>query len=114
YARPIVFFFSSRRRHTRFSRDWSSDVCSSDLSDRYQWINESPVAAASLGQVHRARLLNGDKVVVKVQRPGIDVICYTDLAALRKIGRASCREREEASGAGEPAQKGRDLTKQDI
>src|SRR5690606_39929158 len=28
----VVFFFSSRRRHTRFSRDWSSDVCSSDLS----------------------------------------------------------------------------------
>src|SRR5690606_40619281 len=28
----ILFFFSSRRRHTRFSRDWSSDVCSSDLS----------------------------------------------------------------------------------
>src|SRR6266511_3180090 len=27
----IVFFFSSRRRNTRFSRDWSSDVCSSDL-----------------------------------------------------------------------------------
>src|SRR6266700_3654715 len=26
-----VFFFSSRRRHTSFSRDWSSDVCSSDL-----------------------------------------------------------------------------------
>src|SRR5690606_9428706 len=30
YLIPI-FFFSSRRRHTRFSRDWSSDVCSSDL-----------------------------------------------------------------------------------
>src|SRR5690606_39862684 len=28
----FFFFFSSRRRHTRFSRDWSSDVCSSDLS----------------------------------------------------------------------------------
>src|SRR5207302_7160535 len=28
------FFFSSRRRHTRFSRDWSSDVCSSDLDRR--------------------------------------------------------------------------------
>src|SRR5690606_16479360 len=27
----VLFFFSSRRRHTRFSRDWSSDVCSSDL-----------------------------------------------------------------------------------
>src|SRR5436309_7895981 len=30
----LFFFFSSRRRHTRFSRDWSSDVCSSDLSDQ--------------------------------------------------------------------------------
>src|SRR5690606_40968142 len=28
---PFFFFFSSRRRHTRFSRDWSSDVCSSNL-----------------------------------------------------------------------------------
>src|SRR5690606_40104305 len=28
----LTVFFSSRRRHTRFSRDWSSDVCSSDLS----------------------------------------------------------------------------------
>src|SRR5690606_39809490 len=28
----VAFFFSSRRRHTRFSRDWSSDVCSSDLA----------------------------------------------------------------------------------
>src|SRR5690606_39949739 len=30
----VFFFFSSRRRHTRFSRDWSSDVCSSDLVRR--------------------------------------------------------------------------------
>src|SRR3712207_6996399 len=29
--RCIYFFFSSRRRHTRYWRDWSSDVCSSDL-----------------------------------------------------------------------------------
>src|SRR2546422_3435879 len=29
----LFFFFSSRRRHTRCSRDWSSDVCSSDLVD---------------------------------------------------------------------------------
>src|SRR5690606_6265582 len=33
YRRPAFFFFSSRRRHTRFSRDWSSDVCSSDLDE---------------------------------------------------------------------------------
>src|SRR5436309_12578598 len=31
YVFFFFFFFSSRRRHTRFSRDWSSDVCSSDL-----------------------------------------------------------------------------------
>src|SRR5690606_40983005 len=31
YLFVCIFFFSSRRRHTRFSRDWSSDVCSSDL-----------------------------------------------------------------------------------
>src|SRR5690606_40730109 len=46
YGRPVadqtqvhkffVFFFSSRRRHTRFSRDWSSDVCSSDLAAHAQ------------------------------------------------------------------------------
>src|SRR3712207_7663800 len=33
----IVFFFSSRRRHTRYWRDWSSDVCSSDL-DYSGWL----------------------------------------------------------------------------
>src|SRR5437762_11156366 len=30
---PVYFFFSSRRRHTRYIGDWSSDVCSSDLID---------------------------------------------------------------------------------
>src|SRR5690606_30510644 len=30
----LVLLFSSRRRHTRFSRDWSSDVCSSDLASK--------------------------------------------------------------------------------
>src|SRR3989449_5492307 len=40
------FFFSSRRRHTRCSRDWSSDVCSSDLS--------IGVAYANLGQASLA------------------------------------------------------------
>src|SRR5690554_2150525 len=32
----FFFFFSSRRRHTRCGRDWSSDVCSSDLDRIYQ------------------------------------------------------------------------------
>src|SRR5699024_12224058 len=36
----FFFFFSSRRRHTRSKRDWSSDVCSSDLLDR---LGSSPI-----------------------------------------------------------------------
>src|SRR5207247_7345160 len=34
----LVFFFSSRRRHTRSTRDWSSDVCSSDLPRGLRWL----------------------------------------------------------------------------
>src|SRR4030043_551366 len=38
----FFFFFSSRRRHTRCSRDWSSDVCSSDLAKRIENLNDLP------------------------------------------------------------------------
>src|SRR2546422_2488588 len=42
------FFFSSRRRHTRCSRDWSSDVCSSDLG-RTMWVGWLVYAVLALG-----------------------------------------------------------------
>lgn len=61
------------------------------LDRRFSWFNHEPVAAASLGQVHRAQLLNGDRVVVKIQRPGIREIVYTDLAALRVVARVAKR-----------------------
>src|SRR5262249_58761587 len=38
----LLFFFSSRRRHTRLVSDWSSDVCSSDLLERLDWRRRSP------------------------------------------------------------------------
>src|SRR4030066_321712 len=38
-----IFFFSSRRRHTRFKCDWSSDVCSSDLAGRFRTEKDSIV-----------------------------------------------------------------------
>src|SRR2546422_1497047 len=41
----VVFFFSSRRRHTRCSRDWSSDVCSSDLSEPRMQVSGALTAA---------------------------------------------------------------------
>src|SRR5207302_5304560 len=47
--RVCFFFFSSRRRHTRFSRDWSSDVCSSDLpAGRFGSVAPRAVAAPNL------------------------------------------------------------------
>lgn len=64
------------------------------LDTAYAFFDREPVAAASLGQVHRARLSGDDAahagfadVVVKVQRPGIDAIIDVDLAALRRIAR---------------------------
>jgi predicted unusual protein kinase regulating ubiquinone biosynthesis (AarF/ABC1/UbiB family) len=45
----------------------------------------SPLAAASLGQVHKAKLYNGDEVVVKVQRPGLKQLFTIDLAILKQI-----------------------------
>ncbi|MFB2557074.1 ABC1 kinase family protein [Herbiconiux liangxiaofengii] len=63
------------------------------LTSVYDWVDETPVAAASLGQAHRARLAAADAtdtglsaVVIKVQRPGIDEIVRVDLAALRRVG----------------------------
>ncbi|PPL20265.1 ABC1 kinase family protein [Microterricola pindariensis] len=63
------------------------------LERAFAAMDEVPVAAASLGQAHRARLAELDAsetgldgVVVKVQRPGIDQIVDVDLAALRKVG----------------------------
>ncbi|MFH8249228.1 ABC1 kinase family protein [Microbacterium sp. B2969] len=62
------------------------------LDRAYEWVDPNPVAAASLGQAHRARLLPSDAadtgfadVIVKIQRPGIDEIVDVDLHALRRV-----------------------------
>lgn len=48
----------------------------------FAWFSPEPLGAASLAQVHRARLRNGGEVVVKVLRPGIITMVETDLAAI--------------------------------
>jgi len=55
------------------------------LALRFERVDEQPLAAASLGQAHRAWLVGGAPVVVKVQRPGIEALVETDLAALRVV-----------------------------
>src|SRR2546430_13590826 len=86
------FFFSSRRRHTRFDCDWSSDVCSSDL-EKYA---DSP----QLGQVfekeakERADKLDAQhKALLATQQATLDQQRTMLLALVAEIGRASCRER---------------------
>ncbi len=65
-----------------------------DPADHFAYIEEEPIAAASLGQAHRAWLLPltetrkyGKPVVVKVQRPNIENMVRTDLAALQVVAR---------------------------
>src|SRR5438445_12937768 len=62
----FFFFFSSRRRHTRYWRDWSSDVCSSDLFNNYYNEPNQPAVSAAPGDTpdpsydpKRANSLNG-------------------------------------------------------
>src|SRR5206468_9419119 len=52
----FFFFFSSRRRHTRSDRDWSSDVCSSDLSELSVERRAAQRASYLSGPTHRRRL----------------------------------------------------------
>jgi predicted unusual protein kinase regulating ubiquinone biosynthesis (AarF/ABC1/UbiB family) len=62
------------------------------LGRAFSYVDPTPLAAASLGQAHRARLVEADAVdtglldvVIKIQRPGIDQIVDVDLRALRRV-----------------------------
>lgn len=50
-----------------------------DLSQIFSYIDEKPLASASIAQVHAAKLTTGEDVVIKVQKPGVETILYTDL-----------------------------------
>ncbi|CAB1129320.1 ABC transporter [Candidatus Hydrogenisulfobacillus filiaventi] len=56
-----------------------------DFEERFAGFDPEPLAAASLGQVYRARLADGTPVAVKVQRPDIEDIVTADLRALRLV-----------------------------
>jgi predicted unusual protein kinase regulating ubiquinone biosynthesis (AarF/ABC1/UbiB family) len=57
------------------------------LQEAYAEIDAAPIAAASLGQVYRARLHTGAEVAIKVQRPNLSKIIGFDIAVLRKLVR---------------------------
>src|SRR5690606_39531446 len=97
----MLFFFSSRRRHTRFSRDWSSDVCSSDLWD----------AQTGPGERHDKKIIQpfGEYLPWRsffrlfseyADRAGHFVPGDGDGMVTAEIGRAACRGRVESAGVG--------------
>src|SRR2546430_4325577 len=88
----LYFFFSSRRRHTRFDCDWSSDVCSSDLVQGVQEgiyrykpeKQELEIIRTGIQPYERYQILRG---------PNFNVSYMSVSLFLVEIGRASCRER---------------------
>src|SRR5690554_6953630 len=87
------FFFSSRRRHTRCGRDWSSDVCSSDLKAAAFDLLK-PSVDKSEESVRGIYLCNPDEAIILFKTlipknlPNVESIREKE-----EIGRASCRER---------------------
>jgi predicted unusual protein kinase regulating ubiquinone biosynthesis (AarF/ABC1/UbiB family) len=78
------------------------------LTEKFEWFDAEPLAAASLGQVHRARLKVEEEsdfreVVVKVQRPHIASIVDVDLSALQRVGKWLMRYRPIREHADVPA-----------
>src|SRR5256886_7383619 len=93
----VRFFFSSRRRHTRFDCDWSSDVCSSDLEVRYDGVGVSGSAlldllpglrlAAFARSDNRLRARLGDVVTTQTDLPNT-----VGRSEERRVGK-ECRSR---------------------
>src|SRR5207248_4781961 len=98
------FFFSSRRRHTRSYGDWSSDVCSSDLAfwspERRGSSEGTSVAASSPAGIKSSPwcATRRGQPTCRGPEPAGFHAHPTRTSIELEIGRASCRERGEASG----------------
>jgi ubiquinone biosynthesis protein len=73
------------------------------LDELFAEFDPTPIAAASIGQVHAARLHSGQDVVVKVQRPFIDRVVVDDIATLTRLAPLIERRAAQASFANLPA-----------
>jgi predicted unusual protein kinase regulating ubiquinone biosynthesis (AarF/ABC1/UbiB family) len=69
-------------------RDIVESEFDAKLGEIFDEFSPTPIAAASLAQVHEARLHSGERVAVKVQYPEIEALVYTDLSSLRGLFRA--------------------------
>src|SRR5699024_12093305 len=89
------FFFSSRRRHTRSKRDWSSDVCSSDLKSR---CNKTDKNNTDLSETDPflSGAAAGMESEGKDNRTMYQEYFSQQLGLASQIGRASCRKERRA------------------
>src|SRR6266480_1661589 len=97
----FVFFFSSRRRHTRLTCDWSSDVCSSDLRSTLivAYVREGKHAADGAAMLDRAR----ERVLaaeLKIETAAIEGDADIELATLAKTADAVLVGRRGVTTAG--------------
>src|SRR5699024_11771747 len=92
----LFFFFSSRRRHTRSKRDWSSDVCSSDLIST----PTMAIAAKPSEEMIRTRSERGAVFGDDGGASPSGVAAMALVVVVVEIGRASCRERGGGAGGG--------------
>src|SRR5438093_3281249 len=109
-----LFFFSSRRRHTRSVSDWSSDVCSSDLLRQGAiTLRQLVDAGRSIGPGKRLGTILVEQgildpkdlvrvVVDQTQEIIYGAFLWTEGEYRLEIGRASCRERVYISGGAPP------------
>ncbi len=89
-------------------RELAEQELGAPLSEKFDWFDETPLAAASLGQAHKARLRTDEdsdfvNVVVKIQRPNISSIVSIDLSALKRVGGWLMRYRPIREHADVPA-----------
>lgn len=67
------------------------DMYGTARGDVFAFIDPTPLGSASLAQVHKARLVNGDVVAVKVQRPGVKITMAQDIDIMRMVARHASR-----------------------
>src|SRR3989442_8311172 len=93
FTRAILFFFfffSSRRRHTRCGRDWSSDVCSSDLLDLADSSNSGALQSALPSRAVEVGLVTGTRIPTTGRRQR--VASLPARSEERRVGK-ECRSR---------------------
>src|SRR2546430_9226107 len=95
-ANDVLFFFSSRRRHTRFDCDWSSDVCSSDLGEKCEDRTSGPrceeISGAEKIQIYLDQAGVGHEIHYLIERPSYPPESRYYRSEERRVGK-ECRSR---------------------